>query len=290
MESAEPDFRSRRREEAGTLESGDRKAECGKIDADRHPFRIPHSAFRASSSPPPHVGGYEAAPADIAPAENIIPLASTDRLASLRAMLAERFPEASPPPRATLPTGLASLDAPEGGLRRGALSELSGSTAAGALFVETMLLTAARERCFLALVDGARTFDPQGCEHGLLERLLWVLCADALQAVKAADLLLRDGNLPLVLLDLQFLPARALRKIPPSTWHRFGRLVEQTGTTFVVLSPRPMVEAASVRIAIRNHWRLDSMRALRGELLDGIDAQIFPRRQHVTNARAQRSA
>jgi len=43
--------------------------------------------------------------------------------------------------------------------------------------------------------------------------------------VKATDLLLHDGNLPLVLLDLQFLPSRALRKIPPSTWHRFGRLV-----------------------------------------------------------------
>lgn len=224
-------------------------------------------------------------------AENIIPLANTDRLASLRAMLAERFPEAPPLPHTTLPTGIAPLDAPEGGLRRGALSELSGSTAAGALFVETMLLTAARERCFLALVDGARTFDPQGCAHGLLDRLLWVLCADALQAVKAADLLLRDGNLPLVLLDLQLVPARALRKIPPSTWHRFGRLVEQTGTTFVVLSPRPMVEAASVRIAIRNHWPLDSMRALRRELLDGLDAQVFPRRRReATPARTQRFA
>jgi len=252
------------------------------IHTGRPPFASPRSEFRVPNSPPPHVVGYGAVPADTAPAENIIPLASTDRLASLRSMLAERFPEAPPLPRSTLPTGIAPLDAPEGGLRRGALSELSGSTAAGALFVETMLLTAARERCFLALVDGARTFDPQGCAHGLLDRLLWVLCADALQAVKAADLLLRDGNLPLVLLDLQFLPARALRKIPPSTWHRFGRLVEQTGTTFVVLSPRPMVEAASVRIAIRNRWHLDSMRALRRELLGGLDAQVFPRHQRAT--------
>jgi hypothetical protein len=224
-------------------------------------------------------------------AEKIIPLPDTGRLASLRAMLAERFPEVPPPPCATMPTGIAPLDAPEGGLRRGALSELSGSTAAGALFIEAMLRTAARERCFVALVDGAHTFDPQSCAHGLLERLLWVLCGDALQAVKATDLLLRDGNLPLVLLDLQFVPARALRKIPPSTWHRFARLVEQTGTTFVVLSPRPMVEAAGVRIAIRNRWRLDSMCALRSELLTGLDAQVFPRRRReATPARTQRFA
>jgi hypothetical protein len=224
-------------------------------------------------------------------AENIIPLPITDRLASLRAMLAERFPEVVPPSRGTLPTGIARLDAPEGGLRRGTLSELSGSTAAGALFVEAMLHTAARERCFLALVDGARAFEPQGCAHGLLDRLLWVICADPIQAVKATDLLLHDGNLPLVLLDLQFLPSRALRKIPPSTWHRFGRLVEQTGATFVVLSPRPMVEAASVRIAIRSRWRLDSMRALRRELLAGLDAQVFPRRQRtVAPGRQQISA
>jgi hypothetical protein len=227
-------------------------------------------------------------------AENVIPLASTDRLAPLRAMLAERFPEAPPALRATLPTGITPLDAPEGGLRRGALSELSGSTAAGALFIEAMLHAAARERCFLALVDGARTFDPQGCDPALLDRLLWVLCADALQAVKSADLLLRDGNLPLVLLDLQLLPARALHKIPPSTWHRFARLVEQTGSTFIVLSPRPMVEAAGVRIAIRNRWRLDSMRTLRRDLLAGLDAQVFPRRRagefQNTPARTQRLA
>jgi hypothetical protein len=48
-----------------------------------------------------------------------------------------------------------------------------------------------------------------------------------------------------------------------------------------------MVEAASVRIAIRNHWRLDSMRALRRELLDGLDAQVFPRRQHAATPRRQ---
>jgi len=162
-------------------------------------------------------------------AENIIPLPGADRLASLRAILAERFPEAPPPPRSTLPTGIAPLDAPEGGLRRGALSELSGSTAAGALFVETMLLTAARERSFLALVDGARTFDPQGCAHGLLDRLLWVLCADALQAVKAADLLLRAPTVEQVRLLQQ-----SLSRFRVDTVARAGTLLQEERPDAVV--------------------------------------------------------
>ena len=55
----EPQFhRSRRREEADRLESGERHAETGKSDAGRHPLRVPSSALRTLISPPPHVVGY----------------------------------------------------------------------------------------------------------------------------------------------------------------------------------------------------------------------------------------
>jgi hypothetical protein len=200
------------------------------------------------------------------------------RVIVLRELLAQKFPVCELKPSGILPTGLASFDRAEGGLRRGALTELAGSLSAGGLFLEAMLAVLRRERCFGALIDGGRSFDPQGCPPAALRRLLWVCCAQAEQAVKATDLLLRDGNLPLLLLDLQPLPLRNLRRIPASTWHRFQRLIEPTGTVLVVLTPQPIVEGAAVRIAIRNRWPLSSLRRRRAALLAEIQAQIFARR------------
>src|SRR5262245_33512870 len=136
------------------------------------------------------------------------------RLADLRRMLADKFPTAEQRPGSILPTGLADVDAVEGGLRRAALTEFSGTSGAGALFLQAMLGTMCRERCFAALVDAARTFEPDGCPAAALARLLVVFCVDAMQAVKATDLLLRDGNLSLVLLDFQNVAPAQLRRIP----------------------------------------------------------------------------
>lgn len=197
---------------------------------------------------------------------------------ALRELLAEKFPVAELRPSGLLPTGLAAFDAAEGGLRRGALTELAGPAGSGGLFLGAALAMLRRTRGFGALVDAGRSFDPQGADPRALRRLLWVRCGDAQQAVKAADLLLRDGNLPLLLVDFQRVPARELRRIPASTWHRFQRLVEQTGTAFVVLSPAPMVEGAQVRIAVKNHWSLAAMRRRRGCLLAELEAQVFVRR------------
>ncbi len=197
---------------------------------------------------------------------------------ALRELLAQKFPLHEHLSSGTLPTGLDAFDQTEGGLRRGALTELAGSPGAGALFIEALLALLPREKCFAALVDGGRSFDAESGPPEALRRLLWVLCGTADLAVKAADLLLRDGNLPLIVVDLQPLPARELQRIPASTWHRFQRLVEESSTAFIVLTPRPMVEAAAVRIAIQNVWTLPAMCERRRTLLHRLRAQVFSRR------------
>ena len=206
------------------------------------------------------------------------------RLADLRRMLADKFPATSQKPGGILRTGLAGLDAAEGGLRRAALTEFSGTSGAGALFLQAMLGAICRESCFAALVDAARTFEPDACPRSSLARLLVVLCADAMQAVKSADLLLRDGNLSLVLLDLQAAPPAQLRRIPANTWHRFQRLAEQTTAAVVVLTPQPMVEAAHVRITSDSKWTLAAQRRRRHELIAGTSWRVFPRRTAVARA------
>ena len=213
----------------------------------------------------------------------------TAKLAALRGLLAGKYPVCELKPSGVLATGLPAFDESEGGLRRGALTELVGPVSGGGLFIEAMLAVLVRERCFGALVDATACFDPQGAESPMLARLLWVRCPDAMKAVKAADLLIRDGNLPLILLDLQSVTLRDVRRIPASTWHRFQRLVEPTGTVFVVLTSQPVVEGARVRVAIRQRWTLAAMRERRRALLSRLQAQVFARRDFPSVLERQRA-
>ena len=208
----------------------------------------------------------------------VVDSATRDRLADLRRLLGEKFPVSEQKPGGILPTGLPSVDAAEGGLRRAALTELHGSSGSGALFLQAMLRTCGREKIFAALVDAGRSFEAANSSSTMLSRLLLVLCSNATHAIKSADLLLRDGNLSVVLLDLQAASPQEIRRIPASTWHRFQRLVEQTATAFVVLTAQPIVEGAQVRIATPAQWTLAAQRHWRSDLLAEIPAQVLPRR------------
>jgi len=201
----------------------------------------------------------------------------TALLAGLRAVLAEKFPQAPVRPGATFAikwSGLGGLSTPETApgeeiaLQRGAITEASGSCGSGALFLEALLGATESARAMMALVDGTGCFDPAGEEarQQRLKRLLWVLCKEAQAAIKVADLLLRDGNMPLVVLDLQMTPSAELRRIPPTTWYRFQRIMEQSTAAFVVLTPRPMVGSATERLCLQGRWSLRAMRRRRDEL------------------------
>jgi len=199
------------------------------------------------------------------------------KVVQLRRLLAEKFPAMQSRVGGVLRTGLADLDAAEGGLRRAALTELSTGSGTGALFIHAMLETVRRERCFAALVDAARSFEPD-CPAAALARLLVVFCTDAVQAVKATDLLLRDGNVSLIMLDLQAAPPRQLQRIPANRWHRLQRLAEQTTAAAVVLTPQPMVEAAQVRITAGEGWTLAAQRRWQRDLTAVARWRVFARR------------
>lgn len=214
------------------------------------------------------------------PAANII---------ELRQLLAERFPglrtradELSTAKHAAWPTGVPQLDGPlRGGLNQGALAEIVAERpGAGATLLMTALLhRALGENKFTAVIDGQDSLDVTQLGDNL-SRLLWVRCRGTVEALKAADLLLRDGNLPLVLLDLTSNPAVQLRKIPATTWYRFQRLLEQTTAVCVVMVPRPMVAPAQVRITLRSRFSIQALdrepQELLGELkLDITEARRF---------------
>ena len=186
-------------------------------------------------------------------------MGASDKIINLRQLLAERFPPTCAPSDKRLPTGLESIDeAMGGGLPKSAITELSSPnfSAGSALFTHLLLRSAYRSGFFLALIDGRDSFDPQPAGNEVLRHLLWVRCRQAAQAVQAADFLLRDGNFPLVILDLVLNAAEELRKIPQTHWYRLQRLVEAVPAAFLVLTRQSIISSAQLKVSLRNAWRL----------------------------------
>jgi hypothetical protein len=186
----------------------------------------------------------------------------SNKIIHLRQLLAERFPQICVPSAEWLPTGVRAIDdAIGGGLPKSVITELSSPnlSAGSALFICSLLQNAHRHGFFLALVDGRDSFDPQTVGQSALRNLLWLRCNAAAEAVKAADFLLRDGNFPLVVLDLVLNPTEELRKIPQSNWYRLQRLVEAAPTAFLVLTRQSMISSAQLKMSLDNAWRLSDL-------------------------------
>lgn len=203
-------------------------------------------------------------------------------LADLRSLLAERFQGAlssmeSAPGAAPLPTGWPEWDAQTGGLRSAEITEICGSLAGTHLVVESLLESCTRAGWLGAWVDAGDSLEVADWAPRHLQRLLWVRCRTALSALKAADLLVRDGNCTWVVLDLQGLASPALRGVCGTHWHRFHRLLSTQRATLVVLSRNPLVEGVRVRIASAQSWPLNALEYPRTELRRTATIQVFVR-------------
>jgi hypothetical protein len=207
----------------------------------------------------------------------------------LRQLLKERFPglrtnaaEFSSDTRTFWPTGLCQIDAPlQGGFAKGALTEMVAERrGAGSALLSCLLLRqAAQAGQIVAFVDGADSLEVTQLEETVLSRLLWVRCHSAAEALKATDLLLRDGNVPLVLLDIAINPEKQLRTIPATTWYRLQRLIEETSTVCIVFTPRVMVSPAHDRIFLHSHFSLDCLERDHDELLSDLKLEAAEMRR-----------
>ena len=181
---------------------------------------------------------------------------------------------AAPPP---LPTGIAPWDKAAGGLRLGEVTEVCGSLGGTGLVMDRLLEASAAAGWLGAWVDAGDALEVEDWDALALRRMLWVRCRTPLMALKSADLLLRDGNLSWVALDLQAVSEKALRRISGQHWHRFHRLVAHRGNVLLVLSPSPMVEGARVRILSRRPWPMESLNLPRRDLLAHSSLEVFVR-------------
>ncbi len=177
--------------------------------------------------------------------------ATPEILAELRRRLAQKFPAAPRVAARALPTGLAAIDEVSGGLPLGAVTEIvAAAPSCGSHLLVGQLLAATRAtRTRVALVDAADSFDPASFPADLCAHLLWVRCTPA-SALPVADLLTRDANLGLVLLDLRREAARELRRTPSTFWYRLQRAVEPADLALVVITPHASVPSAQLRFVL----------------------------------------
>jgi len=211
--------------------------------------------------------------------------APANEIIHLRQLLAERFPhlrtslEAAPKPRACWPTGLPQLDTLlHGGLPKSAITELVSEKTSGAgsaLLLHAILRRAHENNQLLALIDGHDSFDATAFDQEILSRLLWVRCQNTDETLKATDILLRDRNLPLLVLDLKMNPATQLRKISGTIWYRLQRIVQQTTTAFFIITPFPMISSADARIVLQTQpFHLSALSQEESELLPQLKFEL----------------
>ena len=196
-----------------------------------------------------------------------MPAAPTS-LAALRHLLAERFPTLPKSAGRVLPTGIAGLDAATGGLPLGAVTEIVCQTPScgGQLFLGQLLTVTRAASLRVALIDGHDAFDPASFPSDTLAHLVWVRCRTFTEALRATDFLARDANLALVVLDLRRAPEADWRRTPATTWHRLQRAATDAGLALVVITPRPAVPSAQLRLILSTPHDLSALSTPRATL------------------------
>ena len=200
------------------------------------------------------------------------------KIIAFRDFLRARFPEAHEvaPDREQAHVMSGAFELGPLDLRKGAITEVvapSAGCGAGLLLAE--LLQHDRTcRELIALIDGSDAFDPWSICPEALEHVLWVRCKEPAMAIKAADLLLRDGNMPLVILDLQSHAPKALQRFPSSVWHRLRMLAEKSGSCLCAFTPVRTVSCARTRVRMTGGFQLSHLYQDRAVLLSELSFQI----------------
>jgi hypothetical protein len=211
---------------------------------------------------------------------------ASDKIASLRHLLDERFPSVPRHAGRVLATKISTLDHARGGLPLGAVTELvcSQPSSGGHLVLAQLFKLTRAQQQRAALIDAADCFDPESLPKDDLIHLLWVRCQNTAQALQAVDLLARDANLGLVCLDLRYASPVDLRKIPGSQWYRLQRAAEPADLALLVLTPQACVPSAEIRFILNHGHTLAGMNEERPVLTSQFQASVERQRRSIATA------
>jgi hypothetical protein len=174
-------------------------------------------------------------------------LPAASRVQHLRSLLAQHF---STPPNAlneaVLESGLPEFDALK--IPCGALTEIISQRGCNRLLYRLLQTWLAKHRAIL--IDGRNAFDPQALRQKELNRLLWLRCENAAEAIKSADLVVRDGNISLVILLFALNTPTEMRRVPATAWHRLQMLAEKSGVTLLLFNREAQAQCARLRLCV----------------------------------------
>jgi len=216
-------------------------------------------------------------------------MSASPKIVELRQLLAERFGRTSVAQEESCQTGLPALD--EMALPRGAVVEIvSGVRAApsNGLLLYGLLHALLQRGERVALIDGKDAFAPKGLPQADLDRLLWIRCRAAGEAIKAADLAVRDGNVAWILLFLTLNSHSELRRIPATAWHRLQMLAEKSAVTLLAFTPQAQVGSARLRLSVGAAFPLTSLHRCRSDLLPELRLRVERRRAGSGNPGLER--
>lgn len=203
-------------------------------------------------------------------------------IADLRRLLADRFPVAPPHDGRCVATGLAAFDEVlGGGLGAGTFTEVvsAGPSCGGQLLTDALIRSTRQAGRRIALLDATDSFDPPR-EDELTAHLVWFRGAALKTFLQAADLLLRDANFAVTVMDLRWLPERELRRVPGTTWYRFQRVIEQSETAVVVHTDYALLPCASRRLLLAKSLTLAAFTSERHTLQESLrPEQVLQRNQ-----------
>lgn len=137
-----------------------------------------------------------------------------------------------------LPFTLPALDQVlDGGLPRGAITEIVGRTSSGRTTLGySLIASATRSGEYVAWVDVPNALDPESArEAGAnVERVLWLHPRDRLMGLRAVEHVLSAGGFGLVVLDLEGPSERW--SVPASVWMRMARAAVHRDAAIVILA------------------------------------------------------
>lgn len=193
--------------------------------------------------------------------------------------MATRFPTAERAAPDTLVTGIPMVDA-AGGLPRPGLTELvcAAPSCGSQLFLGQLLQVTRAQSLRIALVDRGDAFDPASWPAPWLEHLVWVRARNAAEALSAADLLARDANLALVMLDLRHTPLAELRRISSPAWYRLQRAIEPALMPGVIFTPFSLVPSVRLRLELRHSHPFAAQKKARPALVTALAPEVVRQR------------
>jgi len=201
----------------------------------------------------------------------------SDKVVVLRRLLDERFPTAPRRKRRIVPTGVRRIDELlPGGLVTGLLTEFVSVVPSGGsqLAFGSILLSTRLARQRVALVDAAHSFCLDGFDEDAVAHLVWVRCGSLAESWRAADLVVRDPNYSVVVIDVRGFPEREILRTRDSIWVRLQRAAEQADTAVAVQTCSAAVPNAAMRVVFAQPFEGRVLTQPRVEVVDAIGVEL----------------